>query len=212
MRELYPLNTGWMFEKVNAILEKEKSCYMMSSHEVVNLPHTWNAGDNNDRGKYVYQRDFSLGSKHADQEIYIEFLGANSVCQVYVNNTYLGEHRGGYATFRFCITQLVRWHENNELTVFVDNSPTEDVSPLAGDFTIYGGLYRGVNLICTDKNHFDLDYYGTSGVILRSEVDEEENGILHLELHTKCTEGVRVQVSVLDENHETIETKIADAS
>lgn len=199
-----------MFEKANTDLEKNH-CFRLS-HETVNLPHTWNTGDNNDRGRYVYQRSFSIGSQHTDQEIYIEFLGANSVCQVYLNSTYLGEHRGGYATFRFLITQLVRWEEDNELTVYVDNSPTEDVSPLAGDFTIYGGLYRGVNLICTDQNHFDLGYYGTSGVILRSDVDEEENGVLNLELHTKCSEGVRVQLSILDEHHEILETKFEDAS
>ena len=32
------------------------------------------------------------------------------------------------------------------------------------DFTFYGGLYRGVNIISVPEVHFDLDYYGGPGI------------------------------------------------
>ena len=36
--------------------------------------------------------------------------------------------------------------------------------PASADFTFYGGLYRGVNLISVPNAHFDLDYYGGPGI------------------------------------------------
>lgn len=36
--------------------------------------------------------------------------------------------------------------------------------PASADFTFYGGLYRGVNLISVPGTHFDLDYFGGPGI------------------------------------------------
>ena len=35
----------------------------------------------------------------------------------------------------------------------------DSVYPQSADFTFYGGLYRGVNLISVPDAHFDLEYY-----------------------------------------------------
>ena len=64
-----------------------------------------------------------------------------------------------------------------ELELFVDNGITEDVSPLAGDFTVMGGLYRDVSLLVCGEIHFDYTYYGTDGVIVRAHVDENGDGV-----------------------------------
>lgn len=196
MRNIYLLNTGWKFEKVSSKLNKDS--YYSISQEVVSVPHTWNINGNNDRGEYVYQKNISICEKHRDDELYLEFLGANSVCEVYLNNEYVGQHRGGYSTFRFNITKFYNWGGENILSVYVDNSPTEDVSPLNGDFTIYGGLYRPVNLICVSKTHFDLGYWGSSGIIIQSEVNDDKSGSVHIELHTICESDATVNLKVLD--------------
>ena len=36
--------------------------------------------------------------------------------------------------------------------------------PQSADFTFYGGLYRGVNIISVPDAHFDLEYYGGPGI------------------------------------------------
>ena len=46
----------------------------------------------------------------------------------------------------------------------MDNSKTEKVYPQTADFTFYGGIYRDVNLIIANKNRFDLDFFGSSGL------------------------------------------------
>ena len=210
MRHVYPLNTGWKIESAGSDLHKDR--YVSTSQEVVNLPHTWNADGNNDRSEYVYQKNISVSEKHKNDVLYLEFLGANSLCKVYLNDKYIGEHRGGYSTFRFEITEFYEWDKENVLSVYVDNSPTEDISPLNGDFTIYGGLYRDVNLICTSRTHFDLEYFGSNGVILRSEVHEDQSGSLHIELHTLCADDAMVHLKVLDQDGRTIQSQKAKAS
>ena len=44
-------------------------------------------------------------------------------------------------------------------------TPIKDsVYPQSADFTFYGGLYRGVNLISVPHTHFDLDHFGGPGL------------------------------------------------
>lgn len=202
MRNTYSLNEGWIFKKRDFSLEKITSKSV--SEERINLPHTWNNEVNNSREEFSYQRTITLSENHRDDNLYLEFLGANSVCKVYLNDLIVGEHRGGYSAFRFDITELFDWDKENVVTVFVDNSQTKDVSPLNGDFTIYGGLYRPVNLICVDKDHFSLDFWGTDGIIIRSEVKEDKSGVVNLEVHTVCASDAVVNITILDEGNRII--------
>ena len=196
MRHTYSLNNGWQFTE--AKFDNEQKNYVSPSGDLINLPHTWNIKNNN-RKEYLYQRTLTISEKHRNECLYLEFLGANSICKVYLNNQFVGEHRGCYSTFRFDITEFYDWNGENILSIFVDNSKTEDVSPLNGDFTIYGGLYRPVNLICVNKDHFSLDYWGTDGVIIRSEFTENELGIVNLDIHTECASDAMVEITIVDE-------------
>jgi len=62
----------------------------------------------------------------------------------------------------------------------VDNSHNEKVYPQFADFTFYGGLYRDVNLVCVNKSHFSLDYYGGPGVKITPEI-KGKNANVHIE-------------------------------
>lgn len=101
--------------------------------------------------------------KDISKEYWLEFLGANSVVDLYVNGAHIGQHRGGYTLFRFDITDALV-NGINQILVCADNSPFADVIPLTADFTFFGGIYRDVNLIVCEKTHFALDDYGSDGV------------------------------------------------
>ncbi len=178
MREKFNINTEWKFELLQS--EVDECSYIVDKNTTVNVPHTWNNVDFNLRQKVVYQKNIILDKKHANQDVFIEFLGVNSVARVVFNGVFLGEHRGGYSTFRFKINEHYNWAGENTLTVFVDNSITQDVSPLMGDFTIYGGIYRDVNIICVDKTHYDLEYFGSQGIIIDSSVNDSNDGVLKI--------------------------------
>lgn len=57
------------------------------------------------------------------------------------------------------------------MVVSVDNSANDFVYPQNADFTFYGGIYRDVKIVSVEKNHFDLDFWGTSGIKVTPIVD-----------------------------------------
>ncbi len=160
-------NEAWLFSK-----EKELD---RAQWEAVTLPHTWNAKDGQDggndyyRGTCYYTKQLALADCKGAEQVYIEFEGANSSADVYVNGKLAVHHDGGYSTFRANITELLE--EENEILVAVDNSANDRVYPQMADFTFYGGIYRDVNIICVPKAHFDLDYYGGPGITVTPVVE-----------------------------------------
>jgi beta-galactosidase len=142
-----------------------------SDWERVNLPHTWNGRDGEDGGTYHrgagwYRKRVQIVNS-PDRRVFLQFDGANLVTDVWVNGRAAGRHEGGYAAFRFDITGLVTPGEQAVVAVRVDNAPNQDVPPLQGDFTMFGGLHRGVRLVVTDPLHVDLLDHGGPGVYVR---------------------------------------------
>ena len=161
MRNILNLNESWLFVKDTADITVREGV-------AVNLPHTWNAEDGFDggndyfRGACLYVKELTKADLPAADRYYLEFRGANSSADVYVNGEALAHHDGGYSTWRVDITDKLT--DKTEIAVVVDNAANETVYPQMADFTFYGGLYRDVNLICVHNTHFDLDYYGAPGI------------------------------------------------
>jgi beta-galactosidase len=139
----------------------------------VSLPHTWNARDGEDgggdyyRGEGWYRRRFRVESGWRGRRVYLEFDGANRVAEVFLNGRRLGEHRGGYARFRFDATAALEFDRDNVLAVRVDNGLQDDIAPLLGDFTLFGGLHRPVRLFATDLVQIDPLDHASPGVFVQ---------------------------------------------
>ena len=168
MRKVIDLNKGWTFTKDGESVK-------------VDVPHTWNAVDGQDGGNdycrttCTYTKTFTRPAYGEDERVYLEFRGVNSQSVVNVNGKEAVRHNGGYSTFRADVTDLLL--DENVLEVIVSNEATEEVYPQTADFTFYGGIYRDVYLIVVNKNRFDLDYYGGSGIKVDAEVNSGK-GIL----------------------------------
>ena len=171
MREIISLNENWTLS------------FPKGDHatEQVNLPHTWNAVDGNDgNGSYlrttgVYTRTFTAPKQPREGgRTYVEVLAAALNSTVKVNGQVATTHEGGFSIFRADVTDLCHEGEN-ELTIEVSNEDTPSMYPSFADFTFYGGLYRGVNLISVPNAHFDLDYYGGPGMMV-TPVPTEDGG------------------------------------
>ena len=171
----FTINENWEFirEDVGA------DGFLTSAAENITLPHTWNALDgqdgNNDfyRGRCWYRRELEL-ELAPGEEAWIEFEGANSVAEVFINGESVGLHEGGYSTFRFKITRALKAEEKNEILVSVDNSPRPDIYPLMADFTFFGGIYRDAAIITAGNIRFDLDDDGSPGVFVKPLKVEKE--------------------------------------
>ena len=186
MRNVWLLNDSWYFTGPEGL-------------EIpVNIPHTWNASDGQDggndywRGTCVYHKTFDAPEfDRQTQRVYLEFAGVNASAKVLLNGQVAMTHDGGYSTFRRDVTDLLQ--EKNDLVVEVDNSVNDLVYPQKADFTFYGGIYRDVKLLVVSSTHFDLDYFGGSGLA----VSADTNGSVTVRTWQNA-EPADVRITLLD--------------
>lgn len=177
MRKVMELKDNWMFVK-----EAENAADAASKKgTAISLPHTWNAVDGQDggndyhRGTCWYVTKFQKPELEAGSQVYVEFLGASVIADIYLNGEAVAHHEGGYSTFRVNLTDKLQ--EENVLAVALNNADNNYVYPQKADFTFYGGLYRMVNLIVVPESHFELDYAGGNGIAVTPTVECDENRV-----------------------------------
>ncbi len=140
--------------------------------ESVDLPHTWNAHDSCDeipgyfRGIGWYRKHFQLAEDLRGKRFFLECEGANQVSEFWLNGRRVGEHKGGYTSFEFDITEFEEFGPQvNVLTVKVDNLYNPDISPtVKTDVTYYGGIYRDVWLRVSEPVYVSMVYWATPRV------------------------------------------------
>jgi beta-galactosidase len=183
-----------------------------SDWDSILVPHTFNAVDGQDggddylRGRTWYRTHIDSAGRQTGQRQYLQFDAANTVAELYVNGRPIGEHRGGFAAFRFDVSDALQ-DGDNLIAVMVDNSPNPDIPPLSGDFTSFGGLYRDVHLLTVNDLHIDLDDAGSSGVYLSTRDVSASRAELSARVRVSnaaaAAVNAAVQVSVLDADGET---------
>lgn len=197
-RVIVGINGNWKFHR-GGIEYADKPGFNDAKWDVVNLPHTWNASDPFDddetyfRGIGWYRKTIELDTSFQHKKVYLLFEGANQVTDVYINGGFAGEHRGGYTSFSFDITQYLNWGTNpgkNVIAIQVNNAHDNYIPPLSVGYALYGGIYRDAWLIATDDVHF-------------KEINNNDKGIFI------TTPGVNVQssailvkTSIINESHE----------
>jgi beta-galactosidase len=172
LRQRIDLNTGWKFLRADAAGAQAPG-FDDSAWATVTIPHTWNAadgangGNNYYRGAGWYRRHYTVPASLAGKMLFLQFAGANQVTDVWVNGTYLGQHKGGYARFRFGATAALRVGQDNVIAVKVNNAHDAGVPPLSADFTFAGGIYRNVSLWAVDPLQVRMLDFAGPGVYLR---------------------------------------------
>jgi beta-galactosidase len=211
------LNKGWKFVRQD-VNGADQPGFDDSAWQAIDLPHTWNAEDGEDgtadlkahpRGDYYrgvgwYRRHLSLdASQIKGKSLFIRFDAASIVADVYVNGKPAGNHKGMFAAFCFDVTPLLTAGDN-VIAVKVDNSFNKDVPPLNADFTFFGGLYRGVNLLVLDPLSVSPMDDASSGVYVKQVSVQPD--IADLEITTKLrnasqdSKTATVKCEVLDAN------------
>jgi beta-galactosidase len=146
----------------------------------VDVPHTWNrignsgveraALSNDVQGVGWYRLRFQTPQVAAGSRFFLQFDAVAALADVWLNGHYLGQHAGAFARFRFDATAAMKASGQNLLVVKADNSrpqpgaTTENIIPLSGDFFIFGGIYRSVQLVVTQPVHVDMLDFGGPGV------------------------------------------------
>jgi beta-galactosidase/beta-glucuronidase len=168
-RTLQNINSAWKFN-YSDVSGAAVTTYNDAGWSTVYLPHTFkyhNYHDGLSRGIGWYRRHFTIAAADSTKKVFLEFQGAMTVAQVYVNGSLLNctqsnygptdtTHYGGFLPFTLDITGKVVFGGDNVVAVRLDNNTKPDVPPEKiedpnFDYYLFGGLYRDVNLITTDK-------------------------------------------------------------
>ncbi len=184
--------------------------------ERVTVPHTWNAKDAAKgpksssnalsvqstvyrRGKATYTREIPVTIK-AGKRYFVRGEGASIVSEVFVNDKSAGKHEGAFGAFCYEVTDLLKPGAKNTLKITVDNTYNDDIVPLSGDFSMFGGLYRPVALIETDALCISPVYFASPGVIIKQEKVSRSSAEITVEtmLNGKAGTPADVSISVKD--------------
>ena len=209
MRQIMNFNTKWAFSKEASSVPES----MPERWYWVNLPHCWNDIDGQDggndyfRGTAYYAKEIEKAELPEGKQYYLEIRGANSSADVYLDGKKLAHHDGGYSTWRVNLTEELK--EKSLLVIAVDNGENDVVYPQMADFTFYGGLYRDVNILAVDDSHFDLDYFGGTGLMVTPEIAGKDAKAEVQVFLTNEKEDQKLQYRIFDqEGNVTAETTV----
>lgn len=220
-RVVSSFNTDWKFYKANnstfftdfengqKYFESQNQWTKLEVWEDITLPHTYNKDDmQQDRnffeGKAVYQKTFKVSPEERNRRTFLRFEGVGAVAQLYINGNYIGEHKGGYSMFVFEITNSIDYEKENTVTVVTDNKSRKDIIPINQFlFPVYGGIYRPVQLISTNKTSFVVTDQAAAGIYIRQKnVSAKQADIqveAKLETKEKHVQSAELQVEIHDQ-------------
>ncbi|MBC8034457.1 MAG: glycoside hydrolase family 2, partial [Chitinophagaceae bacterium] len=100
-------------------------------------------------GTYMYRKSFFIDAANKNKDVYIDFDGVYRNSEVWINGHYLGKRPNGYITFRYELTNFIKYGaEKNVLVVKADNAAQPSSRWYTGT-----GIYRNVRLAVLDKVH-----------------------------------------------------------
>ncbi|WP_256013853.1 glycoside hydrolase family 2 TIM barrel-domain containing protein [Desertivirga xinjiangensis] len=186
--------------------------------ELVRLPHTWNAFDPFDddeisrRGISWYRKKLVLDNRFKGKNLYLYFEGAYQVADVYVNGVFAGQHKGGYTAFCFDITKLIKLGDKpveNLIAVQLNNAQDNFIPPLSIGYASYGGIYRDVWLLATNKIHFKTLDHASKGIYISTpEVSEKTAQVKIRSILSNDTE-VEKKVELIHQIYDANQKEIA---
>ena len=115
------------------------------------------SGGQNFQGLCWYRRHFTPEESWQGRKVSVRVGGAMQVAELFLNGQKLLTHEGGYLPFVIDITDKMRPHLDNVLSVKLDHRNQPLIPPGTPqerlDFAYFGGLYRNVSVIVTDRIH-----------------------------------------------------------
>ncbi len=195
-RESYTISNNWrLFASVEGRGDRARN---------IAVPYSWSLENNAlvSQTSTNFLRTLYLPERYFNNRIYLKFNGVNSIADLYINGSFVGEHRGGATAFVYDITDFAKLGETNLILLRVSSVPRNDIMPTSVEHEIFGGVYRDVELIVTPKVAISPNIYGADGVFVTTR--SVDNGVAKgdVKLHFAAQESVerRIELNIYDEN------------
>jgi hypothetical protein len=219
------INTDWTFNYFPSQELNEETLdpdFDDSAWPAVALPHTWSTyettGDIHPFIKYpsekddtywwygwgVYRKKLRFDPSLRDKEIFIELDGVQKYSKVYLNGNYIGDHKGGFTSFYFPLTNHINWEGENILSVAVNGRRDDQfaIPPMiAGNWDVYSGIYRDVRIVAKNKVHFPYQgsYKHEGGVFITTPTVNNNSGTVNIRSFLKNSSEESVSVKIAHE-------------
>ncbi|WP_167615132.1 glycoside hydrolase family 2 protein [Maribellus sediminis] len=124
----------------------------------IDVPSCWEEYEMNYEGVAFYRKKFFVPAEWKDKIIYLNFDAVNYVAECWFNNHVVDYHEGGFTPFSFRIDKLLKFGEENILTMRVvgpiiltdkriDNMGRQETPQWRGG--ISGGIWQPVSITAT---------------------------------------------------------------
>ena len=144
--------------------------------------YTYGFQETDPQEKGLYRYTFTAPEEWKDKHVAIVFEGAMTDTEVKINGKPAGPlHQGGFYEFKYAITPLLKWGQENVLEVNVSKvSANESVNEAErkADFWTLGGIYRPVYLEIKPKIHIE-----------RMAIDAQADGSFAVDVFTSGTKN-----------------------
>lgn len=161
-RTVSSMNPAWRFAQ-GTHPEASAPDFDDSQWTVVNLPDGLEllpvdaSGGVNYRGPAWYRKHFTPDPTTAGKRQMLYFEAIMGKSSVWVNGVKVVDHFGGFLPIAIDITDQLKYGIDNVIAVMADNSDDPDFPPgkpqATLDYCYFGGIYRDVWLVTTDKLH-----------------------------------------------------------
>ncbi|WP_299555925.1 glycoside hydrolase family 2 TIM barrel-domain containing protein [Seonamhaeicola sp.] len=163
-------------------------------------------GMSSEHGLYKYQ--FEVPKDWKDRDVKIVFEGVMTDAVVKINGKKVGEkHQGSFYEFKFSISKLLKYGQNNLLEVKVDKMSSNasiNQAERAADFWVFGGIYRPVYLSVTPKDNIDrvaIDAKADGQIIADVFIDSRKADDVQLDLFDLADNKIQaIKADVTKEN------------
>lgn len=159
-RNVYSMNPAWRMHKGH-VDGAENISFDDSSWKLTSLPDGIEnlpmeaSGCVNYQGEVWYRKHFNADAAWKGQRLVLYFEAIMGKSKVWVNGKLMKQHFGGFLPVIVDVSNMLKYGEDNVITVMADNSDDPSYPPGKAqdvlDFTYAGGIYRDCWLIKTNK-------------------------------------------------------------
>ncbi len=170
---------NWQFQRMSDSPQETEDW------ENVNIPHSVKIEplivNDQWQGKAIYKKSFQIGSLK-DRKLFLYFEGVMQEAKVFLNDSLVRIHKGGFLPFTLDATGYLNDYSENNIQVEVSNLDDPTIPPGKAipnlDFNMYGGIYRNVYLVETYEvyitNAVAADKVNGGGVLIKFDSVSEE--------------------------------------